>query len=250
MANVTFETKIALVNKTTSQWATETTIPIKGCPCIEWTETGKPKMKIGDGTNNYANLPYLSDDLTASVIIDALGYTPVDSAKLGVADGIATLDTTGKVPASQLPSFVDDVIEVNDISSAPTTGEEGKIYVAKDTGKCYRWSGTMYTEISTSDIVTASDKNGYIKINGTDVKVYEPIQADWNETDETSSAYIKNKPNIPAGVVVDDTLSDTSTNAVQNKVINAELVDIKGRLDTIEGDYITSADTLVLNCTL
>lgn len=239
MANVTFEAKIALVNKTTAQWEAETAIPIKGCPCVEWTDSGKPKMKIGDGTSSWADLPYLADDLTAAVIIAILGYTPADNAKLGVADGIATLDTTGKVPASQLPSFVDDVIEVDDISSAPATGEEGKIYVAKDTGKCYRWSGTMYTEISTSDIVTASDKNGYIKINGTDVKVYEPVQADWNETDDTSPSYIKNKPNIPSGVIVDDTLSDTSTNAIQNKVVKAAL-----------DDKLNLTDTLVLNCIL
>lgn len=239
MANATFEAKIALVNKTTAQWEAETAIPIKGCPCVEWTDSGKPKMKIGDGTSSWADLPYLADDLTAAVIIAILGYTPADNAKLGVADGIATLDTTGKVPASQLPSFVDDVIEVDDISSAPATGEEGKIYVAKDTGKCYRWSGTMYTEISTSDIVTASDKNGYIKINGTDVKVYEPVQADWNETDDTSPSYIKNKPNIPSGVIVDDTLSDTSTNAIQNKVVKAAL-----------DDKLNLTDTLVLNCIL
>ena len=237
MANVTFETKIALVNKTTAQWAVETTIPIKGCPCIEWTDSGKPKMKIGDGTNAWADLPYLADDLTASVIISALGYTPVDEAKLGVAEGVATLDVTGKVPTAQLPSFVDDVIEIDSIDSAPETGEEGKIYVAKDTGKCYRWATTMYVEISTSDIVTASDQNGYIKVNGTDVKVYEPIQVDWDETDET--AFIKNKPNIPEGVVVDSELSDTSTNAIQNKVVKAAL-DNKLSLD----------DTLVLNCIL
>ena len=139
MANATFEAKIALVNKTTAQWEAETAIPIKGCPCVEWTDSGKPKMKIGDGTSSWADLPYLADDLTAAVIISALGYTPADEAKLGIADGIATLDTTGKVPASQLPSFVDDVIEVDNISSAPATGEEGKIYVAKDTGKCYHW---------------------------------------------------------------------------------------------------------------
>lgn len=239
MSNATFETRIALINKTTAQWSAETAIPIKGCPCIEWTDSGKPKMKIGDGVNDWGNLPYLADDLTASVIIKALGYTPADNAKLGIADGIATLDTTGKVPASQLPSFVDDVIEVDDISSAPATGEEGKIYVAKDTGKCYRWSGTMYTEISTSDIVTASDKNGYIKINGTDVKVYEPVQADWNETDDTSPSFIKNKPNIPSGVIVDDTLSDTSTNAIQNKTVKAAL-----------DEKLNLTDTLVLNCVL
>lgn len=239
MANVTFETKIALVNKTTAQWAVETTIPIKGCPCIEWTDSGKPKMKIGDGTNAWADLPYLADDLTASVIISALGYTPVDEAKLGVAEGVATLDVTGKVPTAQLPSFVDDVIEIDSIDSAPETGEEGKIYVAKDTSKCYRWATTMYVEISTSDIVTASDQNGYIKVNGTDVKVYEPTQADWNEIDETSPAFIKNKPNIPEGAVVDSELSDTSTNAIQNKVVKAAL-----------DEKLNLTDTLVLNCIL
>jgi hypothetical protein len=239
MANVTFTTKIALVNKTTAQWTVETSIPIKGCPCIEWTDSGKPKMKIGDGVNNWSALPYLADDLTASVIISALGYTPVDSAELGVADGVATLDNAGKVPASQLPSYVDDVIEVDDIDSAPATGETGKIYIAKDTGKCYRWSGTLYIEISTSDIVTASTQNGYIKINGTDVRVYTPIQADWNETDDTSPAYIKNKPNIPSGIIVDDTLSNTSTNAIQNKVVKAAL-----------DEKLSLTDTLILNCIL
>lgn len=227
MANKTFETKLAIVNKTTAEWASEATVPVKGCPCVEWTAEGKPKMKVGDGVNTWNNLPYLADDLTASVIIAALGYTP------------ATLDETGKIPANQLPSFVDDVIEIKDITSAPETGERGKIYMAEDTGKCYRWSGTMYVEISTSDIVTASDKNGYIKINGTDVKVYEPIQADWNETDISSPAFIKNKPVIPSGIVVDDTLSDTSTNAIQNKVVKAAL---DGKLDL--------TDTLVLNCIL
>lgn len=239
MANVTFDTKIALVNKTTSEWIVETTIPIKGCPCIEWTSSGNPKMKVGDGVNTWNNLEYISDTLTASVIISALGYTPADEAKLGIADGIATLDTTGKVPASQLPSFVDDVIEIDTIALAPSSGEEGKIYVAKDTEKCYRWSGTMYIEISTSDIVTASTLNGYIKINGTDVQVYNPVQVDWNETDDTSPSYIKNKPNIPSGVIVDDTLSDTSTNAIQNKVVKAAL-----------DDKLNLTDTLVLNCIL
>lgn len=239
MANATFEAKIALVNKTTAQWETETSIPIKGCPCVEWTNQGKPKMKIGDGTSSWADLLYLADDLTAAVIIAALGYTPVDEAKLGVADGVATLDTTGKVPASQLPSFVDDVIEIDTIALAPSSGEEGKIYVAKDTEKCYRWSGTMYIEISTSDIVTASTLNGYIKINGTDVQVYNPVQVDWNETDTASPSYIKNKPNIPSGVIVDDTLSDISTNAIQNKTVKAAL-----------DEKLNLTDTLVLNCVL
>lgn len=54
----------------------------------------------------------------------------------------------GKVPNSQLPSYVDDVIEVNDYASLPSTGETGKIYVTKDTGNIYRWSGSAYIRIA------------------------------------------------------------------------------------------------------
>jgi len=250
MATKTLTTKIILVNKTTAEWATETTVISKGLPVIEFADGGKTKMKVGDGVNTFADLPYIADDLTASAIIAALGFTPADSAKVGVANGIASLDENGKVPTAQLPSYVDDVIEVDGIDNAPETGEAGKIYVDTATGKTYRWGGTMYAEISAGDLVTASENNGYIKVNGTDVKVYTPVQADWNETDENSEAFIKNKPTIPAGAVTDSTLSDTSENPVQNKVVTGELTSIKDRLDVIEGDYITLADTLVLNCTL
>ena len=56
----------------------------------------------------------------------------------------------GKVPADQLPSYVDDVLEYDSVSAFPSTGEDGKIYVAKDTNKTYRWGGTQYVEISQS----------------------------------------------------------------------------------------------------
>lgn len=54
----------------------------------------------------------------------------------------------GKVPAANLPSYVDDVLEYASISSFPSEGEEGKIYLAIDTNKQYRWSGTQYSEVS------------------------------------------------------------------------------------------------------
>lgn len=74
----------------------------------------------------------------------------VKRSEMGVANGVATLDTTGKVPSSQLPSYVDDVLEYTNKSSFPATGEAGKIYVDKTTNKTYRWSGTAYVEISSS----------------------------------------------------------------------------------------------------
>lgn len=75
----------------------------------------------------------------------------------GVADGIATLDSTGKVLSTQLPSYVDDVVDGYYYNgkfykeSAHTTeiaGETGKIYVDLSTNKTYRWSGSAYAVIS------------------------------------------------------------------------------------------------------
>ena len=68
----------------------------------------------------------------------------------GANGGVATLDDAGKVPSTQLPSFVDDVLEYDSESDFPETGESGKIYVTKDTNLEYRWSGTQYTQISKS----------------------------------------------------------------------------------------------------
>ena len=240
MAEITMIGKVALVNKTTAEWKAETKVPFKGCPCVEFTADGKTKLKIGDGTNLYVALPYVADELTAALVISALGYTPIDSGKVGVSDGVASLDSTGKVPTSQLPSYVDDVIEVIGIDTAPQIGETDKIYVDTLTNKTYRWSGTAYVEISASDIVTASENNGYIKVNGTDVQVYEPTQADWNETDESSPAFIKNKPTIAQNnFQVDSELSEISENPVQNKVIATALA-----------DKVDRTDSLILNCTL
>lgn len=77
----------------------------------------------------------------------------VDSSSVGVANGIATLDNNGKVPTSQLPSYVDDVLEYADTTAFPQEGESGKIYVTLDTNKTYRWGGSNYAEISASLVI-------------------------------------------------------------------------------------------------
>lgn len=74
----------------------------------------------------------------------------IASTEKGANSGIAELDATGKVPSSQLPSYVDDVLEYDSASSFPSIGETGKIYVDKTTNKTYRWGGSEYVEISAS----------------------------------------------------------------------------------------------------
>lgn len=61
----------------------------------------------------------------------------------------ATLEN-GKIPASQLPAFVDDVLEFDSVTDFPEVGTSGVIYIAKDTNKTYRWGGSAYVEISES----------------------------------------------------------------------------------------------------
>lgn len=77
-----------------------------------------------------------------------------NTALKGVANGYAGLDSSGLVPAAQLPSFVDDVLEYANLAAFPGTGESGKIYVAQDTGDAFRWTGSAYLRIS--DRVTAA----------------------------------------------------------------------------------------------
>jgi hypothetical protein len=72
---------------------------------------------------------------------------------LNTALGLKADLVGGKVPSSQLPSYVDDVVEVANYAALPATGETGKIYVILDTNKIYRWSGSVYVEIADSTAV-------------------------------------------------------------------------------------------------
>lgn len=88
--------------------------------------------------------------LTSNITLNAADVGAIDSSLKGTANGVAELDSSGKVPAAQLPSYVDDVLEYTSKSNFPTAGESDKIYVDTSTNLIYRWSGTTYVEISSS----------------------------------------------------------------------------------------------------
>ena len=87
--------------------------------------------------------------------INNLNQNKISISEKGSAGGVAELDSNGFVPSTQLPSFVDDVLEFNSLANFPSTGESGKIYIAIDTEKTYRWSGTGYVVIS--DTITLGE---------------------------------------------------------------------------------------------
>lgn len=100
-------------------------------------EGATPKLVLQDGT-----------------LLDQSTFQPAGSYVLatekGAANGVATLDSNGLIPSSQLPSYVDDVIEAANFAALPAEGEDGKIYVTLDDNKTFRWGGSAYTEISAS----------------------------------------------------------------------------------------------------
>lgn len=79
----------------------------------------------------------------------------------GAPSGLASLNESGIIPSAQLPSYVDDVIEVDTFNNLPGTGESGKIYIVQDTNLTYRWSGTDYVEISKSLALGETSSTAY-----------------------------------------------------------------------------------------
>ncbi len=90
---------------------------------------------------------------SSTAIWGAITGNLTDQTDLVTALGLKADLVGGKVPSSQLPSYVDDVVEVADYAALPTSGETGKIYVTLDNNKIYRWSGSVYIEIAANNAI-------------------------------------------------------------------------------------------------
>lgn len=122
---------------------------------VTWKTVDKTYVGLGNVDNTSdANKPISTATQTAL-------NGKLSTSLKGANSGLAELDANGKVPTSQLPSFVDDVLEYSDQGSFPSTGETGKIYIAQDTNKTYRWSGTAYVEISSSLALGTTSSTAY-----------------------------------------------------------------------------------------
>ena len=187
--NKELKVKITLRADSAAQWTEVNPVLLKGEAGYE-VDTGK--LKFGDGTTSWADLPYFvgnvdlsgfmkssefkgsgdgvvkaADKLQTARLINGVAFdgtsdiTVTDNTKIaisekGVKNGVATLDGSGMIPSTQLPSYVDDVIEgyysdgkfyKEQEHTTAITGESGKIYVDLDPSakfEQYRWSGTAF----------------------------------------------------------------------------------------------------------
>jgi DNA-binding phage protein len=118
--------------------------------------------------------------IISSDVTGALGFTPESTANKGQANGYASLDSSGLIPSSQLPSYVDDVVEYTNLAGFPAVGSASKIYLAQDTSKIYRWSGSTYIEIAGSPGSTDSVAEGTTNLYFTQARARESISATQN----------------------------------------------------------------------
>lgn len=162
----------------------------------------------------------------------------------GQPGGLAELDSTGKVPAAQLPSYVDDVLEFSTKDQFPQIGETGKIYVSKDTNLTYRWTGTQYLEISQSLALGETSSTAYPGDKGKanrDALNSMPTKLTSYLTPTTSTGELVKinykyaaKDGLNYGPLQDDNIdipSATTTNAGAMSAID------KGRLDDLYNEF-------------
>ena len=167
--------------------------------------TGIPKTDLTSGVQASLNKADTAlqehqslDGYATEEWVEDQGYLTEHQDITGKVDKSALFDnpdTAPKVKSSLLPSYVDDVLEFASLTVFPTPGETGKIYVALDTNKTYRWGGTQYVQV------------------GGD----EQAQADWAQTNSSAPDFIKNKPTIPAAQVNADWNASSGVAQILNK---------------------------------
>lgn len=134
--------EVYLDTRTAAQWAQVTRVIPKGFVCVELGD-GSAKIKVGDGTSTYAQLPYVGGDLA-----EYYTKTEVDSA-------ISTAIT-------QIGSVFTLKGRVDNVESLPAENKAGDVYLVgaeSDTEfQEYYWTGTAWDYMGKT---TSADLSGY-----------------------------------------------------------------------------------------
>jgi hypothetical protein len=158
-----------------------------------------------------------------SKVKTAIGVVQSDlntfKALKGAVNGLAELDGAGKVPASQLPSYVDDVLEVANYAALPATGESGIIYITADTNQTYRWSGSTYVVIGSSLALGETSSTAYRGDRGATAYTHSQL-ADGSNPHATTFANIQNKPTTLGGYGITDAVAAADLVAITNAEID------------------------------
>lgn len=107
-------------------------------------------------------LPLVQAGVTKRETLNTILAPAEKTANKGVAGGYPSLDMSGLVPASQLPSYIDDVVEYANIGAFPAAGVAGIIYVSLAANLTYRWSGTIYVKLNDGSVTSFNSRLGAV----------------------------------------------------------------------------------------
>jgi hypothetical protein len=110
----------------------------------------------------------------------------ISSTEKGAANGVAPLNSSSKIDSLYLPSYVDDVEEYANLASFPVVGETGKIYIALDTNLAYRWSGSVYVEISPAPVLSVNGQTQVVVLDSDDLANQQAVPAYWDVADNST----------------------------------------------------------------
>lgn len=204
-------------------------------------EVRKYAMKVD--SDKYA----LESDLEELAETLMKNYDTLEEAKQDKGN-YATLDENGKVPSSQLPSYVDDVLEFTSKNSFPITGESDKIYIDKNANIIYRWSGTQYVEISSSLALGETSSTAYAGDKGkalaTKVDTLSSSKQDKLTSGSITTSLIKDSAIITSkiadGSVGTTKLADKSI--TKGKLDDALVVELNAKLELDSLDGVGAGD--------
>lgn len=286
MSNKTLFAKIVVDTRTLEAFTTANPVLLKGeiGLAFDVNNNNKNILKFGDGVHAWTELPSFTgsiedafsnymqikvyegsaigvvksaDKLQTARKINGVAFdgtkdiTITDSTKIpvsekGAANGVATLDANGQVSSSQLPSYVDDVIEgylsgnkfyKEETHTTAITGEGGKIYTDIPTGKIYRWSGTTFVGISNPlDIATTEEA----KAGTNDTKAMTPAKVkaaiDSKGFLTTSSASKTYEPKFTKNSAFNKNFGTTAGTVAEGN--DARLSDARIPKGTAGGDFV------------
>lgn len=150
------------------------------------------------------------DDLQIENTITGSGLTTsVQSeitAQKGSVNGICELDGSGFIPANRVPNSLEEILEFANLAAFPVTGVTNKIYLALDTNKTYRWTGSVYLEISPSDVNSVFGRIGNVVAQNGDYTAAQ-VGADPSGSATSAQAFSIQRANH-TGTQLASTISD------------------------------------------
>lgn len=244
MAEKNLSVRVLHVTKTTAEWASVTDNIARGLLCVELTEDGRTLLKVGTGSATYANLKYVQD---ASVTIG--NYYTKTETDTQISDAVAAMGnvvTVKGVKASvdELPTADNKAGDIWFVGTDGDTTDNFTEYVWTTAGK-WEYLGKVQTQVDLSGYYTKTEVDATVKTINDKIDALTERMG----TAEGKIETLEEASHTHANTAALDKLTEDHITKLEG-LENYDDTALAARVKAIEDDYLTSQDTLVMQCTL